>query len=211
MPHFVLLGDSIFDNAAYVPGRPAVTEQVRAALPAGWQASLLAVDGDVVADISHQLQRLPDDATHLAISAGGNDALGYSAILNQPANSVSEVISALAEIQTEFRHEYHEMLAAVVARCLPTLVCTIYDAIPGLPPNAACALGLFNDVILREAIAAGTAVLDLRLLCDHASDYSSLSPIEPSVLGGAKIAAALARIIPLHDFARRESVIYGAF
>lgn len=33
MPHIVLLGDSIFDNAADVPGEPPVIEQLRARLP----------------------------------------------------------------------------------------------------------------------------------------------------------------------------------
>ena len=36
MPHLTLLGDSIFDNAAYVAGSPAVIDQVRMNLPAGW-------------------------------------------------------------------------------------------------------------------------------------------------------------------------------
>jgi hypothetical protein len=210
MPHLVLLGDSIFDNGVYVPGKPAVIDQVRGTLPTGWQATLLAVDGNVIADIARHITSLPAGATHLAISTGGNDALGYSAILNQPAQSVAEVVSALAEIQAEFRREYHEMLAVVATHRLPTVVCTIYDAIPGLQRDAACALELFNAVILRAAISAGIPVLDLRLLCDHASDFSSISPIEPSVLGGAKIATALARIVQSHDFSRRESVIYGA-
>ena len=51
MNHAVLLGDSIFDNAAYVPGKPSVIEQLRISLPAGWKATLLAFDGDVTADV----------------------------------------------------------------------------------------------------------------------------------------------------------------
>ena len=35
MSHVVLLGDSIFDNASYVPGRPAVIDQMRTSLPRG--------------------------------------------------------------------------------------------------------------------------------------------------------------------------------
>ena len=38
--HLVLLGDSIIDNASYVPGRrPAVIDQVRSRLPEGWSAT----------------------------------------------------------------------------------------------------------------------------------------------------------------------------
>ena len=208
MPHVVLLGDSIFDNGVYVPGHPAVIEQLREELPAGWQATLLAVDGNITVDVVRQLTKLPTDATHLAISTGGNDALLASSILAQPARSVSDVLHELAEIQQEFRREYREMLAEVLARLLPTLVCTIYDAIPGLERDAVTALGLFNDVILREAFSACLPVLDLRLLCSERADYSPLSPIEPSYLGGRKIAAALAGILASHDFNRRESVVY---
>jgi hypothetical protein len=208
MPHLVLLCDSIFDNAVYVPGNPAVIDQVRSALPRDWQATLLAVDGNIAIDVVRHLERLPSDASHLAISAGGNNALIASDILAQPAQSVSAVLHEIASIQAEFRAEYREMLAAVLSRRLPTLVCTIYDAIPGLEDDALAALTLFNDVILREAIAAGVPVLDLRLLCDKPSDYSPLSPIEPSHLGGRKIAESLARIVTTHDFSRRDTVIY---
>ena len=68
MAHIVLLGDSIFDNASYTKGRPAVISQVRQLLPTGWQASLLAVDGATTEKVPSQLQRLPPDASHLVLS-----------------------------------------------------------------------------------------------------------------------------------------------
>src|SRR5687767_239110 len=68
MPHVVLLGDSIFDNAAYIDGGQDVITQLRGKLPAGWRATLGAVDGSVMADIGRQLDRLPSDATHLVVS-----------------------------------------------------------------------------------------------------------------------------------------------
>jgi hypothetical protein len=210
MPHLVLLGDSIFDNGVYVPGHPAVIDQVRTELPGDWQATLLAVDGNITIDVERQLNRLPADATHLAVSVGGNDALGASRILVQPARSVSEVLHEMANIQSDFRREYHAMLAEVLSRRLPTLVCTIYDAIPGLESDAVAALSLFNDVISREAARAGIPVLDLRLLCTEKTDYSSLSPIEPSHLGGRKIAAALARVVTTPDFSRGGARVYGS-
>ena len=39
--HVVLLGDSIFDNKVYVGDDPAVIDQLRTHIPAGWRASLL--------------------------------------------------------------------------------------------------------------------------------------------------------------------------
>jgi hypothetical protein len=195
MSHLVLLGDSIFDNGSYVPGGPPVVEQVQSVLPSGWSATLLAVDGHVVDDVSRQLSGLPPDATHLAISAGGNDALRHSGVLMQPATSVREVLAMLADIREAFRGKYREMLRHVLARGLPTVVCTIYDAIPGLEREALAALALFNEIILFEAARKGLPVLDLRIVCRDADDYSRLSPIEPSVAGGQKIAAALAGIV----------------
>jgi hypothetical protein len=36
-------------------------------------------------------------------------------------------------------------------------------------------------------------VLDLRLICTHTDDYAAISPIEPSVIGGKKIADSIVR------------------
>jgi len=74
MSHVILLGDSIFDNARYVPDRPAVIEQLRQALPPGWRATLLAVDGHITEDVARQLSRLPVDASHLVVTGGAKIA-----------------------------------------------------------------------------------------------------------------------------------------
>ena len=65
MPHIVLLGDSVFDNAPYVASGRDVTSTLRRHLPSGWQATLLAQDGAVLANVRDQAQSLPSDATHL--------------------------------------------------------------------------------------------------------------------------------------------------
>lgn len=208
MGHVVLLGDSIFDNARYVPDRPAVIEQVRRGLPAGWHPTLLAVDGHVVADVRWQLSRMPADATHLFISVGGNDALGERGILHQTVGSVADALVVLNDMQDQFRKDYHETLRSVLALGKPTAVCTVYDAVPGLESEARIALGLFNEVILRAAFMAGLPVIDLRLVCTHSSDYSPVSPIEPSVTGDAKIARLIAEIATTHDFGQSRSAAY---
>ncbi len=88
MGHVVLLGDSIFDNAAYVAGGLDVRTQLQERLLHEWRVTLLAVDGDRTQDVIAQLQRLPHDASHLVVSVGGNDALDHLDFFSQAAHSV---------------------------------------------------------------------------------------------------------------------------
>ena len=195
MSHAVLLGDSIFDNGVYVPDGPAFADQLRAALSEQWKVSLLAVDGHVTADVEAQLAGLPNDATHLVVSCGGNDALNYLPVLAEGAQSVAEVLSHFAQIRSDFGQEYRRMLEKVVATQRDVSICTVYDCVPDLEPMAHAALSMFNEVILREAISAKVTIIDLRLVCTERSDYSELSPIEPSEVGGAKIAVVVRNML----------------
>lgn len=203
MNHLVLLGDSIFDNHAYVHGGPSVIDHVQRGLPSGWQATLLARDGTMTSGVVQQLDRVPDDASQLIVSAGGNDALEHAGmVLYEPAVSFAEVMSRFAHIQREFRQQYRQMIEALLALGKPTMVCTIYDSIPTIEPSLVAALSLFNDAILREANCTGLPVIDLRHTCTEATDYAGIWPIEPSGLGGAKIARAILRAVtlPLSDW-----------
>ena len=87
-------------------------------------------------------------------------------------------------------------------------VCTIYDSIPGLGEAESSALALYNEIILKEAFAVKIPVVDLRLICNENSDYSLLSPIEPSSLGGDKITRVLAKLLQTHNFQEKLSVVY---
>ena len=207
--HIVLLGDSIFDNAAYVGGAPDVVRQLRAALPEAWRASLLAVDGAVTDSVARQLAGLPGDPSLLVVSVGGNDALGEAWLLQESARSVGEGVSRLAEAQAGFAERYAAMLDAVVSTGVPTALCTIYDA--NFPPPEGriikAALSLFNDVITRAAFARGLPLIDLRLICGDPADYAN--PIEPSAQGGAKIAAAITSLAT-DRAARGRSVVIAS-
>jgi len=208
--HIVLLGDSIFDNGAYVRrGEPDVVRQLRARLPAGAKATLAAVDGATTAGVARQLERLPADATHLVVSAGGNDALGNIGVLEDSSRSIADALTRLAAIGDGFGRGYRAMLGSVLDRGRPTALCTIYDPRypdPRLQRLAVTGLALFNDVITRAAFAHGLPVLDLRLICDEDADFAN--PIEPSAQGGEKIAAAIGRLVAEYDFARRRSEVF---
>lgn len=209
MPHVVLLGDSVFDNRAYVGGGPDVIAQLRERLPPGSTGTLAAVDGALIGNVARQMERVPTSATHLVVSAGGNDALMHSDVLTERAASMADALDRLRAIAAYFEREYAAMLEAVAGAGLPIAVCTIYN--PRYPEPvrqrlAVQALAVPNDVILRQAFARGLPVLDLRLICDRDEDYAN--PIEPSSLGGAKIADAIVRLVATHDFGRGRSEVF---
>jgi hypothetical protein len=54
-------------------------------------------------------------------------------------------------------------------------------------------LTLFNDAIIRIATEYGVPVIDLRSVCIQDEDYAN--PIEPSSVGGEKIAKVIAGLV----------------
>src|SRR5215472_13033453 len=197
MPHIVLLGDSIFDNAQYTNGGPDVVSQVRNLLPPAWGASLLAVDGSTTVNIPDQMQHLPKVCTHLVLSVGGNNALTEASRLGisffgMTDEPTSKALDSLADISDTFESQYRSAVDACLGPGLPLGVCTIYN---GCFPDksyqriASLALAIFNDVIIRVAIERNLPVIDLRSICIAPVDYAN--PIEPSSIGGEKIARAI--------------------
>lgn len=209
MRNIVLLGDSILDNGAYTNGGPDVAAQLRELVDTGDEVTSLAVDGDVTADIQHQLKRMPKSATHLVVSVGGNDALGHADFLGESADSTAQVLSKLGQIAREFRAAHRNALESVTDTGLPLAICTIYDANfsdPKMAELVVTALALFNDAIIRNAIEMGAPIFDLRAICSERSDFANA--IEPSSQGGAKIANAIWRGVQNHPFERKLSAIY---
>ena len=116
--HIALLGDSIFDNKAYTSGSPDVVAHLNDLLPPGWRASLGAprpdphlrthrVDGATTDDIPAQLQQVPQDASRLVISIGGNDVLHNYDLLDTLVGSTAETLALFGErlssLETAYR------------------------------------------------------------------------------------------------------------
>lgn len=196
VPVVVMAGDSIFDNALYVPtGKPTI-EHLKSCLAAdGMEAVLVAIDGSVAADVPPQLVAAEKSMSFLIISCGGNDALAAADVLAAEVTTVYGAMTKLAQMREQFRHDYRLVLEAAKQHCQKVAVCTIYDSVPGYVAEMMTALVLFNDVIIFEATRAGIPVIDLRAICDEPEDYSAVSPIEPSDQGGRKIANAIAGLI----------------
>ena len=226
MAHVTLCGDSIFDNKSYLqPGEPDVTTQVNALLPEGFKATRLAIDGDVTQGISRQLQSLSNDATDLFISVGGNDALDGINVFTEPVANVGEALIYLNTMRNQFETQYREMLQHALSQQLPLTVCSIYyprfhsqnlervfpdgNGVNGetLQKMAMVALANFNDVIFRQAFQLKIPLIDLRVLCDEEEDFAN--PIEPSAVGGQKIARAIVDMLDSSEGSERKSVVYS--
>lgn len=211
MPHLVLLGDSIFDNAHYTSGGPDVVSQVRDLLPSGWGASLLAIDGATTANIPDQMQRLPKECSHLVLSVGGNNALMEASRLGisffgMTGEPNSQSLDSLADISDAFESQYRSAVDVCLRPGLPLGVCTIYNGCfpdPSYQRIASVALAIFNDAITRVAIERDLPVIDLRSICAASADYAN--PIEPSSIGGEKIAKVIVALVT-----GRHDETYGA-
>jgi lysophospholipase L1-like esterase len=126
--HVFMMGDSVFDNAAYVRcGEPDVRKQVADLVGKDDQVTSAARDGAVIAGISEQLARRPASASHIVVSAGGNDALQAASVLESRASSISEALETLADVADSFRRQYATLLQQLAETGLPVAVCTIYD------------------------------------------------------------------------------------
>jgi GDSL-like Lipase/Acylhydrolase family len=196
MTHIVLLGDSIFDNASYTRGGPDVITQVRELLPPQSKATLLAVDGSTTLEVPSQLERQPSDASHLVLSVGGNDALMKSDILNTPIRSSNEALLLLADVAAIFEQNYRSAVDACLQAKLPLGLCTIYNGCfddVKFQCTVTTALKIFNDAILRVGFEFSLPLIDLRFVCSTLADYAN--PIEPSSVGGAKIARAIVNLV----------------
>lgn len=209
--HVVLLGDSIFDNKRFVRRGPAVVEQLGKELPAGWQTTLRAAANMPIEQMPRQqVARIPQNATHLALCAGGVNAIeGLINVFRSP-----NPLQQLKQDREDFERDYGVLVAGLLALKKPLVLCTI-PAPDFTNPNlqAAAIIGelglpLFNDIVTKTAVANGLPLLDLRLVLkgkpDHAADGLHLGPA-----GGKKVAERLARIVREHDFAHAQTVAYA--
>ena len=226
MKHIVLLGDSIFDNLRYVePDEQDVPKQLRTLVKEDCKVTNSAVDGDVIKDIVNQLNNLPSDATHLFLSVGGNDGLGQISSFDEPVDTIGDALQKMYLIGEDFKKSYSEMLDSVLAHKLPTAVCNIYyprfhvkslNRMQGYMSEyangeqkqemAMAAETIFNDIIMFEVFKRKLPLIDLRVLCNDDQDFAN--PIEPSCIGGMKIAKTINKIANEHSFDSNACGVY---
>ena len=199
MEHIVLLGDSVFDNKAYVGEAPDVVGHLRHMLPRDWRATLCAVDGATTADIGTQISKVPRDATCLFVSVGGNDALMHMGLLYDTTLDGRSMLAELARLADGFRADYMRAVEHVCRLEKPTCLCTVYNANMGvdLAAPVEAAVAVLNDKIYSVANESHLPVIDLRRICNRPEDFAN--PIEPSDLGGKKIAISILEHVRTRD------------
>jgi hypothetical protein len=117
-------------------------------------------------------------------------------ILESPVSSMAKSIEALADVRADFEAGYRAAIGACLKTRLPLTVCTIYNGCfedQAFQRVASTTLTVFNDAIIRVAVEHSLPVIDLRAVCSTAEDYAN--PIEPSSIGGAKIAQVIVRLV----------------
>ena len=226
MKHIVLLGDSIFDNISYVNSEELdVPNQLRSLVAHRSRVTNLAVDGHKIGHIKNQLNNMPSDTTNLFVSIGGNDGLGHLSIFNSHVNTIGEALQQMYRIGENFKKSYSEMVDLVLSYNIPTAFCSIYyprfdarslnrvqhymSAIQNgreIQEMAMAAETIFNDIITYEIFKRKIPLIDLRVLCDDDEDFAN--PIEPSCIGGMKIAKTISFIADKFDTNRHHREVY---
>lgn len=200
MFNLVLFGDSVIDNGPYLKsGQPDVTAQVRKALGGEWTVERRAIDGATIEEVQARQVKPAPAAEAMVLSVGGNNLLQLrEKLLTDDLQSMTQALETLHRVQNVFSETYGRLLDELKQYGVPLLALTIYnprfETKEGYPTEfqaaAETAVALFNDAIQLELRRRSIDVLDLRLVTTDDSDFAN--PIEPSMLGGAKIADAIA-------------------
>lgn len=202
LPHVVLLGDSLLPVRADLPGG-SLESAVMPGARFPWKLSVISA-----AQVSTPgATPIPEDASHIVINIEGNDAIAASGLLDGPAIAWRAGLSQLNSAADDFERHVEILSRAALSTRLPTLVCTMYP--PRYPDwehqQAACAaLAVFNDRILKSAVAAGFSIADLRQLGGVADLYAT--PTQLSLAGLQRVAEIIRRALDVisRDTARSQ-------
>ena len=181
-----------------------------------------AVDGDTMYNIEYNHLDTPEveEASHIIVSIGGNDLLHNISFL-QTTSELSKVMGKDArigkwgrrelnpsrnkvfeetyfEIIKPFTKQYETIVANLSSHRANLLLCTVYegdladsDEFSDVNNSSKTMVSLFNDIVYRTANKYRADVLELREIFVRPEDYAN--PIEPSHIGGGKLAKAIQR------------------
>lgn len=192
-----LLGDSIIDNKVYV-GRNELSVKEHLEEMSGAMFKQLAVDGHTTKDVlNFQLNQLPKISTHKVLSIGGNDLLGQISFLKNkefftPKEIMEQAVCKLAPI----KQRYRAIVEKMSQQKSKILLCTVYEGnlsndllYSDIEFASKAMVSMLNDIIYSTGASYNIDVLELRNIFTTPEDYAN--PIEPSHIGGKKLASSI--------------------
>ena len=202
-----LFGDSILENSSYVELHKDVITNIECKLKTpslGFQYDIqlhrFAKDGAMTADIRDQViqaksQYFSGVGYNIAVfTGGGNDALGMLHLLRHLKSY--DLDHPLVQKEWNYwMNVYNELLEELIYEFTATIPCTIYNEIPTFSLSDKLIFRLYNDYIMEKANALDLKCCDIRTVMKDPEDYSEVSPIEPSVIGGEWIAELIVQQI----------------
>jgi len=202
--HIVLLGDSTLDNGRYLDlarGELSVEKQLhKRCLERGWSMTVLAQDGSVLDDVrQRQMPLIPESATHLVLSASGNDLLSLLNDMVVANFTLSSMYATIGHGLAQVAENYRALLQDLKALGCHLSCCTLYS------PNfnhlffkslATFSLGLHNSRISQISVDLDCSLIDFANMFDSGNDFAN--PLELSTRGGSKLVENIATFVQDH-------------
>ena len=194
--HVSLLGDSIIDNKVYVgEGELSVTEHLQHKSSSYF--TMIAVDGDTTKDVlDNQLDNLKESVSHIVLSIGGNDLLQNLHLLQDETSGMKFALEKCSELISQIQENYIKILEHLSQYDAKVLLCTVYEGdlesdllLAKYDKAGQVMLKMHNDTVYYLASKFEVDVLELRNIFTNKEDYAN--PIEPSHIGGEKLAKAI--------------------
>ena len=178
---FILLGDSIFKNDAYVSNGKSVDELLIERT--NGKTTCLAVDHSKIKDIYDQIDKIPEDlntsSSTLFLSVGGNDILSYYV---EKTNDPSDT----SFLDTMFK-SYQEVIKSIQKRFpnVNIVIVDIYYPDSSTYKKYHSIIHAWNTMIYDYARKNNLSVLKISRILTKPSDFSF--GVEPSALGSGKL------------------------
>ena len=199
MTSITLLGDSIIDNKTYVQQQEySVLEHLQNISKNEFLQ--LAYDGDTTINVlERQLQSQEiEKSSHLVLSIGGNDLLQNILFLHEgPIENINKALSDVHKhILKPLEQRFETIVEKLSSHRASLLLCTVYEGDLGrtdefrdVLDSSKIMVSSFNDTVYKTASMYNADVLELRHIFTSPEDYAN--PIEPSHIGGEKLAQAI--------------------
>jgi lysophospholipase L1-like esterase len=174
----ILMGDSVLNNANYVPAGKSVYDSLKSKLS---KVINLAKDGATISDLYGQLDKIPVDLnntnTYIFISAGGND------ILNKRTELSTTEIRRLFDLYMEFLKALRTKLGSAKINLL-----NLYLPVNPRYQSYKTSIDQWNQLLQASSNKVGEMynVVDLYGLLKTPEDF--VYDIEPSESASDKIA-----------------------